>query len=111
MILELAASFGLSFVLTVLIGSMLVPMLRRIKAGQSIREDGPRWHMTKQGTPTMGGLMFIISIGVVSFVMGYPSMLQGDYRHLFVFAFAMVYAAVGFLDDFRSEERRVGKEC
>lgn len=106
MIIKLAASFTMSLILTVIIGSMLVPMLRRIKAGQSIREDGPRWHMTKQGTPTMGGLMFIISIGVVSFVMGYPSMLEGDYRHLFVFAFAIVYAAVGFLDDFEKLKKK-----
>lgn len=52
------AFFG-SFLVTMVIGLMLVPALRRMKAGQTIREDGPVWHMSKQGTPTMGGLMFV----------------------------------------------------
>ena len=48
-----------AFALTVVFGKFLIPALRALKAGQSIREIGPKWHQTKQGTPTMGGLMFI----------------------------------------------------
>ena len=44
----------LSFVVTALVGKWLVPELRKLKAGQSIRTDGPKWHMAKEGTPTMG---------------------------------------------------------
>ena len=53
-----------SLVLSALAGRLLIPVLRRMKAGQSIREDGPKWHAGKSGTPTMGGLMFILGIGV-----------------------------------------------
>ena len=49
-----------SFLLTALFGRVLIPMLHALKAGQSIREIGPKWHNTKAGTPTMGGLMFIL---------------------------------------------------
>ena len=58
--MRMAAAFLAAFAVTALIGKWLVPFLRRIKAGQSIKEIGPTWHMSKQGTPTMGGLMFIL---------------------------------------------------
>ena len=106
MIIKLAAAFIMSLILTVLIGSVLVPTLRKIHAGQSIREDGPKWHMTKQGTPTMGGLMFIISIGIVSLILGYSSMKAGDLRHVFVYIFALFYAAIGFLDDYEKLKKK-----
>ena len=54
-LITLAASFAVSL----LLGKWLIPMLRAMKAGQSIREVGPKWHNTKAGTPTMGGIMFI----------------------------------------------------
>ena len=50
-----------SFALTVLVGHWLIPALHALKAGQSIREIGPKWHQVKEGTPTMGGLMFIFA--------------------------------------------------
>ena len=55
-------SFIVAFGVTAIAGQILIPALRRLKAGQSIREDGPTWHLSKQGTPTMGGLMFILGI-------------------------------------------------
>ena len=51
-----------AFGVTALMGKVLIPVLHRLKFGQTIREIGPKWHMSKQGTPTMGGLMFIIGI-------------------------------------------------
>ena len=48
-----------SFVLAVVFGKLLIPVLRALKAGQSIREIGPSWHNSKAGTPTMGGLVLI----------------------------------------------------
>lgn len=57
-------SFIVAFGVTAIAGQILIPVLRRLKAGQSIREDGPTWHLSKQGTPTMGGLMFILGIGI-----------------------------------------------
>ena len=56
-----------SFALAGISGKWLVPFLHRIKFGQPIKtEDGPQWHAKKQGTPTMGGFMFIISTTLMS---------------------------------------------
>ena len=54
------------------------PPAAPVKAGQSIREDGPTWHMSKQGTPTMGGLMFILGIGVAIVTAGWEEMPAGE---------------------------------
>ena len=62
--MEIVLPLVVSFVITAAAGRLLIPALRRLKAGQSIKEIGPTWHMTKQGTPTMGGVMFIIGIGL-----------------------------------------------
>ena len=63
-----AAAVG--FAVSALVGWFLVPALRRWKAGQSIKTDGPTWHMSKQGTPTMGGIMFIAAIAVTVLLVG-----------------------------------------
>ena len=91
----------LSFVVTAIVGHFLVPFLRRLKAGQSIREDGPTWHMSKQGTPTMGGLMFIAGAGVATVALGWKFMLSGSFSHLYVYLFALVFGAIGYVDDYR----------
>ena len=65
MTLKLILAFVIAFAVSAVVGFFLVPYLKRIKAGQSIKENGPTWHMSKQGTPTMGGLMFIAAIAVV----------------------------------------------
>ena len=57
-------------VITGLLGYFMVPFLHKIKFGQTIREVGPSWHKNKQGTPTMGGIMFILGAGVAVFAMG-----------------------------------------
>ena len=90
-----------SFLLTLLIGRFLIPELRKLKAGQSIREDGPTWHAAKEGTPTMGGIMFIIGTGVAAFVLGWERMLSGDFAHLYVYLFALCFGLIGFVDDYR----------
>ena len=100
MTLKLILSFVIGFAVSALVGAWLVPFLRRIKAGQSIKEIGPTWHRSKEGTPTMGGLMFIAAVTAVCLTVGWPSMAKGDYSHIFVLIFAMIYGAIGFLDDF-----------
>ena len=50
----------LSFIVTALLGKIIIPILKKLKVGQSERLDGPRAHLKKQGTPTMGGIMMII---------------------------------------------------
>lgn len=96
----------LSFAVSAITGKFLVPKLRALKAGQSIREDGPTWHAGKAGTPTMGGLMFILGIFVAIFICGFPGMLRGDCKHLYIFAFALIFGVIGFLDDYEKVKHK-----
>ena len=84
-------------VLTGVIGYFLLPVLRALKAGQSIREVGPTWHNYKAGTPMMGGLMFILGL-IVCLLVNLPTM--EDYSAFYVLALALCYGTIGFLDDF-----------
>lgn len=94
-------SFIVAFGVGAIAGQILIPLLHRLKAGQAIREDGPTWHMAKQGTPTMGGLMFILAIAVAVFTAGWPDLMAGNRNHLYVFLFALVFGIIGFIDDFQ----------
>jgi len=94
-------SFIVAFGAAAIAGLVLVPMLRRLKAGQMIREDGPTWHMSKQGTPSMGGLMFILAIIIAVLVAGGEELRLGNSAHLVVFLFALVFGVIGFIDDFQ----------
>ena len=78
-------------------GYLLLPVLRALKAGQSIREVGPTWHNNKAGTPMMGGLMFIIS-AVLCLLMNIPAMT--NYSVFLVLGLGLCFGSVGFLDDF-----------
>ena len=83
--------------LTALIGFLLLPVLRALKAGQSIREVGPTWHNNKAGTPMMGGLFFIFA-ALICVLSNLPVM--ENYAVLFVLALSLCFGLVGFLDDF-----------
>ena len=84
-------------VLTGGIGFLLLPVLRALKAGQSIREVGPTWHNSKAGTPMMGGLMFIL--GTALCLLFNVFSLQ-DYTPFYTLALGLCFGAVGFVDDF-----------
>ncbi|MCD8004598.1 MAG: phospho-N-acetylmuramoyl-pentapeptide-transferase, partial [Oscillospiraceae bacterium] len=88
-----------AFAVTAAVGKPLIALLHRLHAGQSIKSDGPAWHMAKQGTPTMGGLMFILGIAAAVLLAGLPQLLAGELSALFVLAFALVFGAIGFVDD------------
>ena len=79
------------------ISLVLVPFLRALKAGQSIRDIGPTWHNYKAGTPMMGGLMFIFA-SLIILLVNLPKMQ--DYSVFFVMIMAMSFGFIGFLDDF-----------
>lgn len=98
--MSILLGFAVALAATFLIGRKLVPWLAKEKAGQMIKEDGPKWHMSKQGTPTMGGLMFIFGILIALVTVGMPSMISGDFGGLSVFLFALVFGLIGFVDDF-----------
>jgi phospho-N-acetylmuramoyl-pentapeptide-transferase len=85
-----------SLFLCILLGPWLIGKLREFHVGQNIREDGPKSHMKKAGTPTMGGVLIIISILV-------PTLLWADLRHVYVWIamFALVaFGVIGFIDDY-----------
>ena len=100
-------ALGLGFIITAVFGHFfLLPTLRRLKAGQSIRQDGPVWHMAKQGTPTMGGLMFIFGTGITVLILGFSDFQAGRFGALIVFAFSLIYALIGFLDDYEKLKKK-----
>ena len=86
-----------SAVLTGVIGRFLLPVLRALKAGQSIREIGPTWHNSKAGTPMMGGLMFILS-AVICLLISLVSVKEKTV--FYVLVLGVCFGFVGFLDDF-----------
>lgn len=86
-----------SCALTGVIGWFLLPVLRALKAGQSIREIGPTWHNSKAGTPMMGGLMFIFA--AILILVG-NAFAMAEYSVFFVLILALCFGFVGFLDDF-----------
>lgn len=98
--MKIAAAFVVAFLLTWLLGKVVIPFLHALKAGQTIKEIGPKWHMAKQGTPTMGGIMFIFGTLATILVLGWQDFMNGDFGALIVFAFAFVYGIVGFIDDY-----------
>ncbi len=103
-----------SFALSALIGLFLIPFLKRIHFGQTILEDGPKWHKSKQGTPIMGGFMFIISSTIAS-VFGYmlyryggtsalsqdeQELSRGVLRLVSCLVFSILFSGIGFIDDY-----------
>ena len=84
-------------VLSGVIGYFLIPMLRAMKAGQSILQIGPTWHNVKSGTPMMGGLMFIFATVICLVVNAFT---MGEYAALYVLGLALCFGFIGFLDDF-----------
>lgn len=84
-------------ILSGLLGILLLPVLRALKAGQSIREVGPTWHNSKAGTPMMGGLFFILA--AIICVVGNVLIME-EHTVLYVLALSLCFGLVGFLDDF-----------
>lgn len=103
---KLILAFIVSFITAALLGRIVVPWLRRIKAGQAIKENGPTWHMSKAGTPTMGGIIFIAGLAITCITVGFSSMLEGDYGHIFVLALALAFGGVGFVDDYEKLKKK-----
>jgi phospho-N-acetylmuramoyl-pentapeptide-transferase len=106
MTLKLTLALVMAFITAVIVGKFYVPWLRKIKAGQEIKENGPTWHMSKSGTPTMGGVIFISSCTLVCLTVGFESMRNGDFKHIFVLIFALVFGAIGFLDDWEKLRKK-----
>ncbi|MBU9712420.1 phospho-N-acetylmuramoyl-pentapeptide-transferase [Evansella tamaricis] len=89
----------LSFLICVLLSPIFIPFLRRLKFGQSIREEGPQSHQKKSGTPTMGGLMILLAIIMSTFIMSYQFQSVDVEIWLLIFV-SLGFGLLGFLDDF-----------
>ena len=85
----------LSFVISAAAGPVIIPILRKLKVGQTVRDDGPQTHLKKNGTPTMGGIIFLLGVVVTSlfYVKDFPKIIP-------VLFMTVGFGVVGFLDDF-----------
>ena len=85
----------LAFAISVVLVPAGIPFLRRLKVGQTVRDEGPESHLKKNGTPTMGGILILISITITSvfFVKDYPKIIP-------VLFLTLGFGLIGFLDDY-----------
>ena len=95
----------LTFLITVIIALIIIPILKKIKVGQIEREDGPKSHLKKQGTPTMGGIIFMISIAISTFgcYLYYRAQNQMEVAGnlIPILLLTIGFGVVGFVDDFK----------
>ncbi|MDR2167190.1 MAG: phospho-N-acetylmuramoyl-pentapeptide-transferase [Clostridiales bacterium] len=90
-VLTALAAFGIAIVL----GPIAIPVLRRLKVGQNVREDGPKTHLSKAGVPSMGGIIIVIAIAVAS------AIFSGfDTHWMLVMFLTFSFGIIGFLDDY-----------
>lgn len=85
----------ISFAISVVLGPVVIPFLKRLKVGQTVRDEGPESHLKKNGTPTMGGILILFSVVVTSlfFVKDYPMIIP-------ILFLTMGFGLIGFLDDY-----------
>ena len=104
MIIEFISVALAIFLITVVLEKLIIPILKSHKVGQKILEIGPRWHMNKADTPTMGGICFIMAILVVMAIMAVIIAVQGGSKELIPLSLALGLATlngmIGFFDDY-----------
>ena len=104
MYLEAGLMLVAVFLLAVLIGRIMIPVLKGLKAGVRILEIGPRWHKSKEGTPIMGGICFILAMLISTLVLFLVALRRGEIYGLLPMALTLVLAVgnglIGFVDDF-----------
>ena len=92
----------LSFIFTAILGKIIIPILKKLKVGQSEREDGPRSHLRKQGTPTMGGIMMIITIIIFTIIACILNPNQEFLVPILSVSIASIgFGIIGLIDDFK----------
>ena len=105
MTIQMLCAFTIAFLFVTAFGKWYIPWLEKEKAGQEIKAQLVQ-HSGKSGTPTMGGVMFILSAILVCLTIGFPGMLQGHFEHIFVLLFALIFGAIGLLDDSQKIRKR-----
>ena len=99
-----------SLAISLIAGRILIPVLRSKKLGQKILEIGPRWHKSKEGTPIMGGLLFIGGILIVVLSFGIHAIrASGRYDIFFTFLLALGFGTIGFIDDYAKLVKKENK--
>lgn len=88
-------AFCAAFLISVILTPILIPILKRLKFGQTIREIGPSWHQKKNGTPTMGGIGFVIATAVAVLVFA-----KGDMKAILGVIAVLAFGIIGFADDY-----------
>lgn len=86
---------AISFAVSAGIAPIVLPILRKLKFGQEIREEGPSWHEKKSGTPTMGGVIFIIAVAISAIVM-----LSHSFKGVMLLYLSLSFGVIGFIDDY-----------
>lgn len=92
---DMAIPVMIAFGISVVLGPIIIPFLRRLKIGQTVREEGPQSHLKKSGTPTMGGVLILASILLTSllYIKDYPNMIP-------ILFLTLGFGLIGFLDDY-----------
>lgn len=85
----------ISFSISVVMGPVVIPFLKRLKVGQTVRDEGPESHLKKNGTPTMGGILFLLGVVITSlfFVKDYPDIIP-------ILFLTLGFGLIGFMDDY-----------
>jgi len=94
----------LSFLVSTIVSLLVIPILRRLKVGQIERDDGPQSHLKKQGTPTMGGIIMIISIIILTITICIANIKQEEYairKFIPLVLVSLGFGIVGLVDDFK----------
>ncbi len=85
----------ISFIITLILGPIVIPILKRLNIGQNVREDGPKTHLKKSGTPTMGGIIIVVALSITTISSG---LLNTD---MYVLLMSTVgFGLIGFIDDY-----------
>ncbi len=85
----------IAFLVAVIVAPLAIPVLHKLKFGQEIREEGPSWHSSKSGTPTMGGVIFILGV-VISGI----AMLHHSLKGIMLLYLSLAFGIIGFVDDY-----------
>lgn len=93
--IDIVRNLFMSFLITLILGPIMIPLLRKLKIGQNVRDDGPQTHLKKSGTPTMGGIIILIALVITILTSG---VLNRDMYVLLLSTFG--FGLIGFIDDY-----------
>lgn len=99
--IDIIRTISISFLITLILGPIIIPLLKRLKIGQSVREEGPQSHLKKSGTPTMGGIIIFVALVITVMTSG---MINKDTYVLVIATFG--FGMIGFIDDYLIVVRR-----